>query len=194
MLRSSSCCILSEHSFTTASNTARCNSRRKDRAGRNYNSASGGCNDATPAFTTPPPAAATTPPPIPMTAPAGNVNPPTPENKTNASSPTAAPSYGFWVTYAAMGFVLLTLTLMIIRGTRDWSLKEALSEDVGNAVFKASISRFIALLGFAVIISIYLGTGSSVIYRILGGGTVGDLTGLGTLSSRPISPTNSKEP
>jgi hypothetical protein len=49
---------------------------------------------------------------------------------------------------------------------------------IGGA--KPSISRLIALLGFAVIISIYLGIGYSVVFRLLSGSSVGDLSGLGT--------------
>jgi hypothetical protein len=92
----------------------------------------------------------------------------------------AAPRKGYYVTYIAMGFALITSILAILRALRKWSLAEALTEDTGNGVFKASISRLIALLGFVVIICIYLGTGCSVIYRILGGGSIGDLGGLGT--------------
>ena len=67
------------------------------------------------------------------------------------------------------------MALAILRGLKNWSLSEALSEDG-----KASISRLLALLGFTVIISIYLGTGCGVIFRILDGGTVTDLGSLGT--------------
>jgi hypothetical protein len=93
---------------------------------------------------------------------------------------SAPPSYGFFVTYITMGVVLFALMIVIIKGLRNWSLGDALTEDMGNGVFKPSISRLIALLGFAVIICIYLGTGCSVIYRILSGGDITDLSGLGT--------------
>jgi len=92
-----------------------------------------------------------------------------------AARQKAAPPYGFWITYSAMGVLLIVLSLAILRGLKNWSLSEALSEDG-----KASISRLLALLGFAVIISIYLGTGCGVIFRILDGGTVTDLGSLGT--------------
>jgi hypothetical protein len=92
-----------------------------------------------------------------------------------AASSLVAPTYGFWVTYSAMGVMLILLTFVILRGLKNWSLSEALSEDG-----KASISRLLALLGFSVIISIYLGTGCGVIFRILDGGAVTDLGSLGT--------------
>lgn len=84
------------------------------------------------------------------------------------------------MTYGAMGLVLTALLLGILRGLRGWSLSDALSEDSGNGVLKASVSRLIALLGFAVIICIYLGTGCGVIFRLLAGGDIANLSGLGS--------------
>ena len=91
-----------------------------------------------------------------------------------------APQKGFYVTYGAMGIVLIAFLLAILRGLRGWSLSDALSEDSGNGVLKPSVSRLIALLGFAVILCIYLGTGCGVIFRLLAGGNIADLSGLGT--------------
>lgn len=99
----------------------------------------------------------------------------TPGGQKKDDSANPAPWWGFWVTYTAMGTLLIILSLAILRGLKGWSLSEALSEDG-----KASISRLLALLGFSVIISIYLGTGCGVIFRILGGGAVTDLGSLGT--------------
>jgi hypothetical protein len=104
----------------------------------------------------------------------------TPGGLITAAPEPHAENYGFWVTYGTMGALLFAILIAIVRGLKGWSLNDALSEDTGNGVFKASISRLIALLGFAVIICIYLGTGCGVIYRILGGGGVQDLSGLGT--------------
>lgn len=43
-----------------------------------------------------------------------------------AAGPKAAPTYGFWVTYLAMGALLIVMALAILRGLRKWSLSEAL--------------------------------------------------------------------
>ncbi len=115
-----------------------------------------------------------------------NVNPaPTAPTGTTGAPPAAgagssAPSYGFWVTYGAMTAVLVIFIVVIVVSLKNWSLKDALMDDSANGGPKPSISRLIALLGFVVIISIYLGIGYSVIFRLLSGGAVGDLTGLGT--------------
>lgn len=110
----------------------------------------------------------------------GGTGTPTAVNANETIAPSA-PSYGFWVTYGAMGLLLMVIMLAILRGLRGWSLNDALSEDMRNGVFKASVSGLIALLGFAVIICIYLGTGCSIICRLLGGGGTTDLNGLGTI-------------
>jgi hypothetical protein len=84
------------------------------------------------------------------------------------------------MTYGAMAVVLVVFIIAILVGLRKWSLSEALMDDSGSGGPKPSISRLIALMGFAVLISIYLGIGYSVIFRLLSGGAVGDLTGLGS--------------
>ena len=97
-----------------------------------------------------------------------------------ATTGTPAPPYGYWATYAAMTAVLVVLMVAIVIGLRRWSLKDALMDDSATGGPKPSVSRLIALLGFAVIISIYLGIGYSLVFRLLSGGEVGDLSGLGT--------------
>lgn len=99
---------------------------------------------------------------------------------TTTGGSVPAQTSGYYWTYGIMAFLLAVLAIGILKGLRGWSLGAALSEDTGNGVFKPSISRLIALLGFSIIVSIYLGVGSSVIFRILSGGAVTDLSGLGT--------------
>jgi len=111
-----------------------------------------------------------------------NVNPTTGENK-SGTAPAAgpsAPAYVFWAVYGATTVVLVIWLLAILLGLRHWSLKQALMDDSAIGGSKPSTSRLIALLGFTVIISIYLGIGYSVMYRLLSGSAVGDLSGLGT--------------
>jgi len=109
---------------------------------------------------------------VPAFADAASSSPPPP-----ASS---APTYGYWSAYGAMTGVLIIFFIATLIGLRQWPLKNALMDDSAVGGPKPSISRLIALLGFAVIISIYLGIGYSVVFRLLSGSAVGDLSGLGT--------------
>jgi hypothetical protein len=112
-----------------------------------------------------------------------NVNPVPGDNRSGPATAVAgspAPSYGFWMTYGAMTAVLIFFIIGMLIGLHKWSLRDALMDDSASGGPKPSISRLIALMGFAVLISIYLGIGYSVIFRLLSGGTVGDLSGLGS--------------
>ena len=71
--------------------------------------------------------------------------------------------------------VLLTVLISVMRTGSEWTLAGALTEEG-----KPSTSRLIAFLGFSVIIAIYYGIGLSLVYRLLTGQAIGDVTGLGT--------------
>ena len=104
-----------------------------------------------------------------------NVNP-APTGATGAppaaAAGSSAPSYGFWVTYGAMTAVLVIFMVVIVV-----SLRVLVAERCADGRQRqwrdrspALAWRLIALLGFVVIISIYLGIGYSVIFQAVQAG------------------------
>ena len=93
----------------------------------------------------------------------------------------------FWLSTIFLDFLLLLILVGLLR-SKNWSMGDALSEEAGNQPKElppgtrpemvASSSRLIALLGLVVILSIYLGVGYHLLWRLFTTGDVPDLTNL----------------
>ncbi len=72
---------------------------------------------------------------------------------------------------------MLLAILAALGKSKNWSLADAISEETSdtNPKLVASSSRFIALIGMAVLVSIVFGIGLAIIVTILNGKSVGDL-------------------